>query len=157
MTTTIRLPATSSRRGADADCKTWMKILLGVSADAKNGFGFQGEFVERGKLINSDDIPEHCALLECAGNDGSAKYPEQLIILWERNGDQITEIDRASGKEWAFKLRDVAGELVKLCSAPCNEAENQIVVAHEILDRLHAHKISLDRLAEISAMYTPKE
>lgn len=108
MTDTIRIPSTISNRGEDGKSKRWCKLLASVDHDAMNGFGFRGGFVERGKLVNTDDVPNGSILLENAGNNGSAKYPCALLILWKRCGDAFEEIARAEGDEWAFELRDKA-------------------------------------------------
>lgn len=105
---TIRIPKTATRRGADAGCKTWAKLLSHVDEGATNGYGFAGEFVDRGALINDDEIADGAVILEAAGNDGSAKYVEPVFVLWQRRGSEFVELARASGKEWAFALRDVA-------------------------------------------------
>lgn len=132
--TTIRTPATSTRRGNDpaSGCKTWMKMLSEVDPGAKNAFGFEGDFVQRGALLNSDEIPEGAVLLEAAGNDGSAKNTCAVYVLWQRRGDQFVECARAEGKEWAFELRGKAAELLNppqpaAASTICCEASPEVV------------------------------
>lgn len=112
MTTTIRLPKTSTRRGQDGSIKTWMKVLSRVESGAKNGLGFEGEWCDRGALVNSDEVPANAVLLEAAGNDGSAKNTCPTFVLWHRRGDEFVQIARAEGSEWAFQLRDKAIELL---------------------------------------------
>lgn len=112
MVDTIRTPGTSSRRGSDGKMKCWIKLVTSVDVGATNGFGFNGDFYDRAKLYNSSVFPDGCVILECAGNDGSAKYPEVLMVVWQRQGDNFVEITRASGEEWAFALRDGVASLL---------------------------------------------
>jgi hypothetical protein len=140
MMKTIRIPATETRRGDDraAGVKAWAKVLKRVAKDAKNGYGFEGNFVTRGELVNDDEVDDGAVILESAGNDGSGKYPEPVYVLWRRVGDQFVELARAAGREWAFRLRDVARDALSQPAVRVAVVEDNVDLSRVSTDALRA-------------------
>lgn len=127
---TLRLPATPTRRGGEPALKAWLKVLTFVSPEAKDGFGYEGKFVQRSALVNETEVPEGSVLLECGGNDGSAKHPCGVYVLWQRQGEEFQQLARAEGKEWSFALRDKAIAALANCAKP--QATSQTAAEHDL-------------------------
>lgn len=116
----MRIPCSSKRNSSIA----FAKLLTRVSADAENGFGFEGTLLRPGKLLPWSALwptPEHPKIpivLECAGAIGKPERgwrrqaQDDLYILWRF--DPVDKKWRELGRSmsdswtWAMDLRPLA-------------------------------------------------
>lgn len=92
----------------------WAKLLDAVSDNAKDGYGFNGEWLTRGKPTVA---LEGAVVLECAGY--RSKRDEQtgrkrLFVLHQFDGESWNAIARSDERDWALRLRDQAREAMGL-------------------------------------------
>lgn len=100
---TVTVPDYSDRR-----FKKWAKILEKVEPDAKNGYGFSGDFVEVGRMV---DLPEGAVLLVYA-ETGSVADHRPKVTLYRVEGGELVEHARTWSWDWAFHVREKAIELL---------------------------------------------
>jgi hypothetical protein len=108
----IQVPSSGNRKDRG---RVFAKLLEHVEREALAGFGFDGKLCVPGEWIDSEDLPEHPAILECAGPLGEWKRGKQRAMLWilwrlDRAAWEWIEVARAQaiGWEWALVLREPA-------------------------------------------------
>jgi hypothetical protein len=100
---TIEVPDYSDRR-----FKKWAKVLTKVEPEAKNGYGFHGDFVEVGRMV---DLPEGAVLLVYA-ETGSRANHQPKVTLYRVEGGELVQYARVWSWDWAFLVREKAIELL---------------------------------------------
>jgi len=100
---TITVPDYSDRR-----FKKWAKVLTNVAPDAKNGYGFSGNFVEVGRMV---DLPEGAVLLVYA-ETGSVANHRPKVTLYRVEEGELVEHASVWSWDWAFHVREKAIELL---------------------------------------------
>ena len=100
---TVTVPDYSDRR-----FKKWAKVLTNVAPDAKNGFGFVGEFVEVGRKV---DCKEGAVVLVYAER-GSRARRLPWVKLYRVEQGQLVEYAEVLSEDWAFEIREHARKLL---------------------------------------------
>ena len=100
---TITVPDYSDRR-----FKKWAKVLTNVAPDAKNGYGFSGNFVEVGRMV---DLSEGAVLLVYA-ETGSVANHRPKVTLYRVEEGELVEHASVWSWDWAFHVREKAIELL---------------------------------------------
>jgi len=100
---TVTVPDYSDRR-----FKKWAKVLTNVAPDAKNGYGFGGNFVEVGRMV---DLPEGAVLLVYA-ETGSVANHQPKVTLYRVEEGELVEHASVWSWDWAFHVREKAIELL---------------------------------------------
>ena len=104
----IKVPATG-----DGRFKQWTKTLTGVDRSKKEGFAFQGKFVDPGRLV---EVPVG-ALFLCYGMQGSVKYhehPEVKLFSVTAEGGLESLYEKADlNRSWALEVRDEVADIVE--------------------------------------------
>ena len=88
-----------------SEINAWAKVLTSPPAlDAKNGWDFNGTFVQRGALV---DVAEGSVLLECAGSNKHGG--KRLFVLWLLDEEgEWTEMDSDDTPAWPKGIREEA-------------------------------------------------
>jgi hypothetical protein len=92
----------------DSRFKSWAKVLQEVKPDAKNGFGFVGEFVEVGRKV---DCKEGAVVLVYAER-GSRARRLPWVKLYRVEQGQLVEYAEVLSEDWAFEIREHARKLL---------------------------------------------
>ena len=100
---TVTVPDYSDRR-----FKKWAKVLTKVEPEAKNGYGFSGNFVEVGRMV---DLPEGAVLLVYA-ETGSVANHRPKVTLYRVEEGELVEHASVWSWDWAFHVREKAIELL---------------------------------------------
>ena len=100
---TVTVPDYSDRR-----FKKWAKVLTNVAPDAKNGYGFSGNFVEVGRMV---DLSEGAVLLVYA-ETGSVANHRPKVTLYRVEEGELVEHASVWSWDWAFHVREKAIELL---------------------------------------------
>ena len=100
---TVTVPDYSDRR-----FKKWAKVLTKVEPEAKNGYGFSGNFVEVGRMV---DLSEGAVLLVYA-ETGSVANHRPKVTLYRVEEGELVEHASVWSWDWAFHVREKAIELL---------------------------------------------
>jgi hypothetical protein len=91
----------------------WAKLLNHVDPLSIDGYGFDGEWVQRGAVTYAID---GAVILECAGfktrRDQEAARG-RLFVLWKFNGQTWEELSRSDDRDWAVRLRSRAARALE--------------------------------------------
>jgi hypothetical protein len=92
----------------DTRFKSWAKVLQEVKPDAKNGFGFVGEFVEVGRKVDCDEG----AVVLVYSERGSRARRVPWVKLYRVEHGQLVEHAEVLSEDWAFEIREKTRELL---------------------------------------------
>lgn len=104
---------TASGLTIDHRFKSWVRVISDVKADAKDFYGYTGDFVKDGTIEVKFDTPQ---VLLCAAGSGSTKYNNihyRVVILWPSGQLEPTDIRADSSKNgYALRMREPVRKLL---------------------------------------------
>jgi hypothetical protein len=87
----------------------WAKLLFSVDPKARDGYGFEGDWLQRGIIT---ELLPGAVVLECAGyrtHRDQEDRRDRLYVLWKFTDEhEWVEVARSKERAWAQELRGPA-------------------------------------------------